>query len=62
MPNLKNVLQIVVGIDRGGEATRTQTVLHQNQLPMIFMGDREKLCYFLTFTKQRIKKGKKIVI
>ena len=33
MPNLKNVLQIVVEID-GGEATRTQTVLHQNRLPM----------------------------
>ena len=35
MPNLKSVLQIVVEIDGGGEATRTQTGLHQNRLPMI---------------------------
>ena len=34
MPNLKSVLQIVVEID-GGEATRTQTGLHQNRLPML---------------------------
>ena len=33
MPNLKNVLQIVVEIDEG-EATRTQTGLHQN-LPLM---------------------------
>ena len=51
MPNLKNVLQIVVEIDGGGEATRTQTVLHQNQLPMskLFLLSNENFlqCHFL---------------
>ena len=34
MPNIGDVLQIVVEIDMG-EATCTQTVLHQNRLSML---------------------------
>ena len=49
MPNLKSVLQIVVEIDGGGEATRTQTGLHQNRLPMLKICKKYVILYFLFF-------------
>ena len=47
MPNLKNVLQIVVEIDGGGQATRTQTVLHQNRLFLFCLPSQTAHLYFV---------------